>query len=84
MRRGFFMAGVDNLLMTFWHIRDKETASLMANFYQAVSQTGHPGSALQRVQRDALLKLKDEDGLHKAVFLAGPFALSMTGKLPSL
>lgn len=82
MRRGFFLAGVDHLVMTFWPIADAETVQVMTDFYRAVGQKIHPATALHQVQRDALVKWRKEQGLLKAVFFAGPFALSTTGKLP--
>jgi CHAT domain-containing protein/tetratricopeptide (TPR) repeat protein len=82
MRRGFFLAGVDHLVMTFWPIADEETVEVMTDFYKAMGNKVHPATALHRVQRDALVKWRKEHGLLKAVFLAGPFALSTTGKLP--
>ncbi len=82
MRRGFFLAGVDHLVMTFWPIADEETVQVMADFYKAIGDKVHPATALHRVQRDALVKWRKEKGLQTAVFLAGPFALSTTGKLP--
>jgi CHAT domain-containing protein len=82
MRRGFLAAGVDHLLMTFWSIADEETVQVMADFYKAIGDKVHPTTALHRVQREALVKWRKEKGLQSAVFLAGPFALSTTGKLP--
>lgn len=82
MRRGFFLAGVDHLVMTFWPIADEETVQVMADFYKAIGDKAHPATALHRVQRDALVKWRKEKGLQAAVFLAGPFALSTSGKLP--
>lgn len=83
MRRGFFLAGVDHLVMTFWPIADEETVQVMADFYKAIGDKVHPATALHRVQRDSLVKWRKEKGLQAAVFLAGPFALSTTGKLPA-
>lgn len=82
MRRGFFLAGVDHLAMTFWSIADDQTVQLMSDFYKAVCAGVHPATALHRVQRDGLLKWRKEEGLFRAVYYAGPFALSTTGKLP--
>jgi N-acetylmuramoyl-L-alanine amidase/CHAT domain-containing protein/tetratricopeptide (TPR) repeat protein len=80
MRRGFFLAGVDHLMMTFWPIADEETVQLMEAFYQKIGAGAHPAAALHQVQRDALVKWRQERGLVPAVFLAGPFALSTSGR----
>lgn len=82
MRRGFFIAGVDHLVMTFWSIADEETVEVMADFYQDLFTKAHPAAALHRAQRDALVKWRKEKGLVLAVIHAGPFALSTSGKLP--
>ncbi len=36
MRRGFFLAGFDHLVMTFWPIVDEVTVQVMADFYKAI------------------------------------------------
>jgi len=83
MRRGFFLAGVDHLVMTFWPIADAETVEIMAAFYRRLGMGEHPATALVEVQREALVKWREEKGVAAAVFLAGPFALSASGELPA-
>ncbi len=82
LRRGFLMAGVDHLLMTFWPIADEQTAELMTGLYEKVAESEHPVLALQQVQRESLAKWKSEVGIGTAVYLAGPFALSTSGQIP--
>ena len=80
MRRGFYTAGVDHLMMTFWPIADSETVDVMKAFYQKIGGGAHPASALHQVQRDALASWREERGLMHAVFLAGPFAITTSGR----
>ncbi len=84
MRRGFFLAGVDHLLITFWSIADEQTVSLMEAFYQDLPRSQHPALSLARIQREALIRYREEFGLPAAVALAGPFAVSFKGTLPEL
>ena len=79
LRRGFIMAGAQNLLMTLWPVADEETAKFMAAFYEAAHQTGNAPQALADVQRDWLVRLRQERGLSAAIRLAGPFILSSQG-----
>jgi tetratricopeptide (TPR) repeat protein len=80
LRRGFIEAGAQNLLMTLWPISDEVTVQIMSDFYDAAHQSGNAPEALAKVQRDWLIKLRKEQGLAKAVNLAGPFIMSSQGK----
>jgi CHAT domain-containing protein len=80
LRRGFAQAGAENLLLTLWAISDETTVQIMSDFYAAAHQSGNAPDALAKVQRDWLVKLRKEQGLAKAVNLAGPFIMSSQGK----
>jgi tetratricopeptide (TPR) repeat protein/CHAT domain-containing protein len=80
LRRGFAQAGAENLLLTLWAISDETTVQIMSDFYAAAHQSGDAPDALAVVQRDWLVKLRKEQGLAKAVNLAGPFIMSSQGK----
>ncbi|HEV2987538.1 MAG TPA: CHAT domain-containing protein [Candidatus Angelobacter sp.] len=80
LRRGFTKAGVKNLLMTLWEVADQTTTQIMTDFYQAAHKSGNVPQALAEVQRDWLVKLRNEKGLPDAVNLAGPFIMSSQGK----
>jgi len=67
--------------MTLWPISDETTVQIMSNFYESVHQTGNAPQALATVQRDWLVRLRQKEGLTKAVELAGPFILSSQGSL---
>jgi len=80
LRRGFVEAGAQNLLMTLWPISDEFTVQIMSDFYDAAHQSENAPESLAKVQRDWLIKLWKEQGLAKAVNLAGPFIMSSQGK----
>jgi CHAT domain-containing protein len=75
LRRAFMMAGAQNLLMTLWPVSDEVTPQIMADFYKKALATGDAAGSLSDVQRDWLVKLRDEKGLLNAVRDAGPFAM---------
>jgi CHAT domain-containing protein len=77
LRRAFMMAGAENLLMTLWPVADDTTAQIMADFYKEALATGDAPGSLAKVQRDWLVKLREEKGLATAIREAGPFAMVM-------
>jgi tetratricopeptide (TPR) repeat protein len=79
LRRGFIQAGAQNLLLTLWPIKDDETARLMVDFYAAGEKSGNAPQALADMQRDALVRIRKQQGLLAAVRLAGSFILSGQG-----
>ena len=80
LRRGFIEAGAQNLLMPLWPISDDTTVEIMKDFYEEAHTSGDAPEALAEVQRNWLVKLRKEQGLAKAVNLAGPFIISSQGK----
>ena len=78
LRRGFAQAGARNLLLTLWPIADEETAAFMQEFYQ-LALAGQPAQSLAQVQRDWLVRLRQERGWAEAVKLAGPFLVTSQG-----
>ena len=77
LRRAFMMAGAQNLLMTLWPVSDEVTPKIMADFYKKALATGDAAGSLSDVQRDWLVKLRNEKGLLAAVRDAGPFAMAV-------
>jgi CHAT domain-containing protein len=75
LRRAFMMAGAQNLLMTLWPVSDETTPLIMADFYKEALTTHDAPGALAKVQRDWLVKLRNEKGIVEAVRDAGPFAM---------
>ena len=78
LRRGFVKSGARNLLFTLWPIDDSETVRFMTDFYRKLGSAS-PREALNKTQRDWLLRLKTEEGAVTAARLAGPFVLSSVG-----
>ncbi|MDD5262349.1 MAG: CHAT domain-containing protein [Methylacidiphilales bacterium] len=76
LRRGFVMAGAQNLLLTLWPVGDSETVSLMESFYDKAFETRDAPRALALVQRERLELLRKKYGLGQAIRLSGPFILS--------
>ena len=76
LRRGFIQAGAKNLLMTLWPVGDAQTVQIIQDFYNQALRTGNAPQALADVQRNWLIKLRQESGLAMAVRLAGPFILT--------
>jgi CHAT domain-containing protein len=75
LRRAFMIAGAENLLMTLWPVADETTAQIMTDFYKEAFATGDAAGSLAKVQRDWLVKLRQERGLLAAIREAGPFAM---------
>lgn len=76
LRRGFFLAGVQNLLMTLWPLDDANAVPFMEAFYHTAIPHRDAAAALSQVQRDQLVALRKEKGLWQAVRSAGPYILS--------
>ena len=47
MARAFALAGCPSLVSTLWQIPDKQTVSIMDNFYKELRSGGTPGQALR-------------------------------------
>lgn len=77
LRRGFAMAGAENLLLTLWQIPDFDTAEFMSSFYRVAFAKRNALSALAETQRDALVRLRQEESLGVAIQRAGPFVLTV-------
>jgi TPR repeat protein len=75
LRRAFMIAGAENLLMTLWPVADETTAKIMTDFYKEAFAYGDAPNSLAKVQRDWLVKLRQERGLLAAIREAGPFAM---------
>ena len=81
LRRGFVQAGAQNLLMTLWPISDETTVGIMLDFYSRAFASGDAPGALAEIQREWLVKLRNEKGLLHAVRCAGGFIMSSQGKI---
>ncbi len=81
LRRGFALAGAENVLMTLWPVRSEETASLMTDFYKAALAGGDAAAALRETQQSWLENLLRDKGALRAVATAGPFILAQRGAI---
>lgn len=82
LRRGFSMAGAQNLMITLWPVSDTFTVNFMTDFYAAAIESADAPDALAKVQMKWLLQLRKENGLADAVRLAGPFVLNTQSLKP--
>ena len=73
------MAGTQNLLLTLWPVSDSFTKDFMVSFYEEALESGNAPKAMAKVQRDWLVKLREERSISQAVKLAGPFVLTFRG-----
>jgi tetratricopeptide (TPR) repeat protein/CHAT domain-containing protein len=80
LRRGFIQAGAQNLMMTLWPVSDRWTMDLMRAFYERAIKTGDAPMALAEVQREFLVKLREQKGAMMAARLAGPFVMTFQGE----
>jgi CHAT domain-containing protein len=86
LRRGFALAGTENLLFSLWSVDDDATARFMEAFYGRLFQNGDMVRAFQETQATQLrqwretLSLREgrggRDAIGTAVRLAGAFVLS--------
>lgn len=85
LRRGFRMAGAENVISTLWPISDAATVAIMKQFYEGLAGTT-PADSLSVTQREWLVKLRDHSGtppgvppemtgFYWAINFAGPFLL---------
>ena len=76
LQRGFFAAGAENVAMSLWPIADAYAPQFMAGFYRKALDSGRPSEALWAAQRAELARIRDTEGLGRAVWLAGPWMVS--------
>ncbi|MDC0302168.1 CHAT domain-containing protein [bacterium] len=50
LKRGFKLAGVEQMILSLWSVPDKETNELMTFFYKDLDQTMEPVSSFQKAQ----------------------------------
>ena len=67
LRRAFFLAGTESLVMTLWEVNDRTTQEMMTSYYSGLKQGLGRGEALRKAQL-ALLKRK---GLQHPFYWAG-------------
>ncbi|HYC89979.1 MAG TPA: CHAT domain-containing tetratricopeptide repeat protein [Thermoanaerobaculia bacterium] len=76
LRRGFALAGSQNLLFSLWRVSDPATAVFMKAFYERLFQRLNPAAAFHETQRELLVRWKEEAGVIRAAYRAGAFVLT--------
>jgi tetratricopeptide (TPR) repeat protein len=56
LKRGFKLAGVEQLVVSLWSVPDKETMELMTLFYSDLTQSLNPVSSFEKAQKEMRLK----------------------------
>ena len=79
LRRALAIAGTENLVLTLWPVDDQFTMDFMVSFYKEALDSGNAPKAMAKVQREWLVKLREERSISQAVKLAGPFVLTFRG-----
>ena len=76
LRRGFVMAGGQNILTALWRVNDTTTTpDFMEDFYRSVFMTLNPVQSLAETQRKWLTRLRKRKGISSAVKEVGSFIL---------
>jgi CHAT domain-containing protein len=60
LKRGFRLAGVEEIVMSLWSVPDKETTELMGLFYGDLSRTLNPVVSFQRAQSEMRRRHPDD------------------------
>jgi len=76
LRRGFTMAGTENLAFTLWSVDDEATAQFMEAFYERLFASNDIGESFRTTQIEGLRLWKKAGGISEAVFRAGAFVLT--------
>jgi CHAT domain-containing protein len=60
LKRGFKLAGVEQMIVSLWSVPDKETKELMSFFYSDLVKTLNPVASFDKAQRDMRKKYPTE------------------------
>jgi CHAT domain-containing protein len=63
LKRGFKLAGVEQLIVSLWSVPDKETMELMTSFYTELARIKTPTSAFSAAQKAMRLKYPNRPDL---------------------
>ncbi|MFN6039124.1 MAG: CHAT domain-containing protein, partial [Bacteroidota bacterium] len=56
LKRGFKLAGVEQMIVSLWSVPDKETMELMTIFYSELTKTLNPVNSFEKAQKEMRLK----------------------------
>jgi CHAT domain-containing protein len=80
LRRAFFLAGAESLVMSLWPVSDYVTRELMVQYYAGLKKGLGRGEALHQAQLDMLKRKRREHPFYWASFIqAGEWA-NLDGK----
>ena len=60
LKRGFKLAGVEQMIVSLWSVPDKETMELMTLFYSDLTKTLNPISSFEKAQKEMRNKYPTE------------------------
>jgi CHAT domain-containing protein len=60
LKRGFKLAGVEQLIVSLWSVPDKETMELMTTFYDDLTKTKNPVISFEKAQKEMRQKYPTE------------------------
>ena len=60
LKRGFKLAGVEQIIVSLWSVPDKETMELMTLFYTDLTKTLNPVISFEKAQKEMRLKYPTE------------------------
>lgn len=80
LRRGFYRAGVMNVLLCLWPIGDKDARAFIENFYALVKSDMPLKDAYPKTVAKMLRQQADEKGITYAIRATGPFIMSSIWK----
>lgn len=83
LRRGFTLAGAENIIMSLWPVSDASTPEFMEEMYQLSLATEQIGQSLWETQRRTMEDVDPEEDaeLEEAVLRYGCFVLTQRGPL---
>jgi CHAT domain-containing protein len=80
LRRAFFLAGAETLLMSLWPVSDRVTRETMTAFYTGLHDGLGRGEALRKAQLDMLKRKDRQHPFYWASFILGGEWRNLQGK----
>lgn len=80
LRRAFFLAGAESLVMSLWPVSDYVTRELMSGYYKNLKQGMGRGESLRRVQLEMLKRPNRRHPFYWASFIQSGEWASLDGK----
>jgi len=85
IRRGFYRAGAENVLLCLWPIGDKEARAFVENFYALYAQDTPLKDVYPKTVAKMAREYADKKGITYAIRATGPFVMSSVwAQIPAL